>query len=92
MLRDDLDGLATAPLDRSLEGLESDIWRGVEARVAERRSYAHAFAAQLVILTLGAAGSVAAGHLWATTHEVVEGIFSPYTPLAASNLLMGEAR
>lgn len=92
MLQDDLDRLAKAPLARSLESLESDIWRGVEARIAERRAYAGAFAAQVAILALGTLGSLAVGHQWATTHEAAAtgGVFSPYTRLAASILLMGE--
>lgn len=92
MLQDDLERLAKAPLDRSLEGLEADIWRGLESRIAERRAYAGAFAAQVAILALGTLGSLAAGHQWATTHEATAGVFSPYTRLAASTLLMGESR
>jgi len=92
MLQDDLDRLAKAPLDRSLEGLESDIWRGVDARVAERRVYSGTFAIQVAILAMGTLGSLAAGHQWATTHEVEAGVFSPYSRLAASTLLMGEPR
>jgi hypothetical protein len=93
MMQDDLDTLAKAPLDRSLDSLESDIWRGVESRLVERRAYAGAFAVQMVILTLGTLGSLAAGHRWAAAHEATTaGVFSPYTPLAASTLLMGEPR
>ena len=92
MLQDDLDRLARAPLDRSLEGLESDIWRGVESRIAERRTYAGTFALQVAILAIGTLGSLAAGRQWATTHEFAAGVFSPYTRLAASTLLMGEPR
>ncbi len=94
MLKDDLDRLARAPLDRSLVGLESDIWQGVEARLAERRSFSGAFTAQLVILTIGTVSSLAVGHQWATSHELHASgsALAPYTQLAASTLLVGDAR
>ena len=91
MLQNDLDRLAKASLDRSLEGLESDIWRNVDARDAERRMYGGTFAVQVAILVMGTLGSLAAGHQWAT-HELATGVFTPYTRLAASTLLMGEPR
>ena len=94
MLEVDLDRLAKAPVDRSLEGLERDIWRGVAARTAERSTYSTAFAMQLAILTLGTFGSLAIGHRWATTHEWAanHGAIAPYTRLAASDLLVGDSR
>ncbi len=94
MLEDDLDRLARAPLDRSLTGLESAIWRDVEARTAERRTYAGAFAAQIAILAIGTVSSLAFGHQWAASHEVhgSASALAPYTRLAASTLLVGDAR
>ena len=94
MLEDDLDRLAKAPIDRSLEGLERDIWRGVAAHTAERSTYSTAFAMHLAILTLGTLGSLAVGRQWATTHELAanRGALAPYTRLAASDLLVGQSR
>lgn len=94
MLQEDLAALSKAPLERSLEGLESDIWRSIDARAADRRTYAGAFAVQVVILTTGALASAAVGHQWATAHQPSNGagVFSPYTRLAASTLLMGDSR
>ena len=94
MLNDDLDRLARAPLDRSLTGLESAVWRDVEARMAERRNYAGAFAAQIAILAIGTLSSLAIGHQWAASHELhgPASALAPYTRLAASTLLVGDAR
>jgi len=90
MLQNDLDRLSQARLERSLETLESDIWRGVAARLAERRSDARAFTAQILILALGTVGSVTVGHWWVTAHEqgASHGALAPYTRLAASDLLV----
>jgi hypothetical protein len=90
MLQNDLDRLSQARLKRSLATLESDIWRGVAARLVERRSDARAFTAQIMILALGTVGSVTVGHWWVTAHEPVtsRGALAPYTRLAASDLLV----
>jgi len=94
MLQEDLYALSKTPLDRSLEGLESDVWRSIDARATDRRTYASAFAVQVVILTVGAMASAAVGHQWATAHQpnTGAGVFSPYTRLAASTLLVGDSR
>lgn len=94
MLQEELDTLARAPLDRSLDGLESDIWRVVEARTREHRAYRGIVTVQLAILTVGVFGSLTVGRQWATAHDPAgtRGVFSPYTRHAASNLLVGESR
>ncbi len=94
MLQEDLDRLARAPLDRSLTGLESAIWQGVETRMADRRSYASTFAAQIAILAIGTVASLAVGHQWAASREsrVSTSALAPYTRLAASTLLVGDRR
>lgn len=94
MLQDDLDRLARAPLDRSLTSLESAIWQHVEARMAERRTYASTFAVQIAILAIGTVSSLAVGRHWAASHEshVSAGALAPYTRLAASTLLLGDTR
>ncbi|MDE2252035.1 MAG: hypothetical protein KGL25_11610 [Gammaproteobacteria bacterium] len=94
MLQEELSALARAPLDRSLDGLESGIWRVVEAKTSERRAYRGIVTMQLVILAIGVAGSLGFGRQWATTHNAAgpHGVFSPYTRLVASNLLVGEPR
>lgn len=94
MLHEDLDRLAKAPLDRSLDGLEADIWRGIDAHTIEQRAYRGVMTLQLAILAVGIFGSVMVGHQWAATHNPAgpRGVFSPYTRLAASSLLMGESR
>ena len=94
MLQEDLDRLAQAPLDRSLAGLESAIWQGVEARIAERRSYTSMLTAQVTILAIGSLSSLAIGHQWASSHEshIAASALAPYTRLAASTLLVGDAR
>ena len=94
MLQRDMERLASAAPDRSLEGLESDIWHRIDVMAADRRSYTGAFAVQMVILAVGTMASLAAGHQWATSHppERSAGVFSPYTRLAASTLLVGDSR
>lgn len=94
MLQEDLDRLARAPLDRSLAGLESAIWQGVEARMDERRAYAGTFTAQVAILAIGTLSSLAIGHQWAAVHEshAAASALAPYTRLAASTLLLGTTR
>lgn len=94
MLQEDLDRLAKAPADRSLTGLESAIWRGVEARMAEQRTYKSMLTVQIAILAIGTVSSLAVGRQWATSREshVSAGALAPYTRLAASTLLVGDAQ
>lgn len=93
MLKTDLDQLAGTPPDHSLESLEADVWRGVARRQDDRRAFRGAFALQVVIL-----GVALAGGTWVGSHQTPErevaglNVFSPYSPLAASTLLIGGQR
>lgn len=93
MLNTDLDQLAGAPPDCSLESLETDVWRGVARRLDERRAFKGAVALQIVIM-----GVALAGGTWVGSHRIPDqeiaglNVFSPYSPLAASTLLIGGQR
>lgn len=89
----DLGNLARAPLDRDLGALEGDVWRRVEARLAERQTYRKALALQVMILMTGLIGSTMAGWHWAADRVAADvSVLSPYTQLAPSSLLVGRLR
>lgn len=89
----DVDVLTRVPLDRDLGGLEADIWRRVDTRLAERQAYRRTVALQVTILMGALVGSALAGWHWAAERVSADAsVLSPYTQLAPSSLLVGRLR
>ncbi|MEI7932007.1 MAG: hypothetical protein WCI21_02985 [Alphaproteobacteria bacterium] len=92
MNADDVDILLRAGPDRSLEGLEGAVWRGVAAReVSERRFQALALG-QAALGALAIAASAVLGGTLATqamAEPSALGVFSPHMDLAPSSRLSG---
>jgi hypothetical protein len=92
MSADQIDSLLRSPADRSLDGLESAIWRGVAVGdSAERRIRAVAIGQAAVAAVAILASAVLGGTL--ATQAMAEppalGVFSPHMDLAPSSRLSG---
>jgi hypothetical protein len=77
-----------------LKGLEADIWAGIAARAAARRTGRLVVFWQAAVMALAIVGSVATGLVLATSSELPRaGMFTPAgMNLAPSHLLLDEAR
>lgn len=82
--------LRQAP-DRSLAGLEADIWAGVSARSDARRKGVLLAGAQLGLMAVALAGSVTVGSAAVATSEREHNTFALLSSadLAPSTLLIG---
>ena len=71
--------------------LEADIWKGVSARQAQRRTYNLVIGLQSLVLVLALSGSIAVGSQAAFTASASPelSVFSPRANLAPSTLLGG---
>ncbi len=88
MIDAELHALAGLAPDRPLDGLETDIWAGVDAR---RRELAHArviASCQGAVLVLAVLGALAAGR-WTTPSAHERWLTAPGAALAPSALLIG---
>lgn len=92
MLEDDIQRLAGRTLEMSLEGLENDVWQGVDAqaRLSRAANIVGAWQAAIVALVLfsGVAGGAYVGRLQAAT-EANHDVVLPGAGLAPSTLLLG---
>ena len=61
MIDDDIHQLEQRPVDRSLDNLEADVWRGVGARALKRQAARKVVSFQCVVMVCALFGSVAAG-------------------------------
>ncbi len=61
MIDEDLRKLSNAGLDRTLDGLESDIWRRLAVRSRTRAAARKRVSLQSVLMLVGLVGSVAGG-------------------------------
>ena len=61
MIEDDIHRLDQRPLDRSLDLLEADIWRGVAARTLKRQVARKVISLQCIVMVSALFGSVTAG-------------------------------
>jgi len=66
---DGLQALIRRGPDRSLDGLEADIWAGVEARVRDRRRGAVLVGGQLALMAVAVAGSLNVGSATVVAQE-----------------------
>lgn len=84
----DLQRLLAADADRSLAGLEADIWAATAARLEGRRVFRAAIAAQAALLAgLAIGGAWAQSHLTTSRYSELDS-FSLRPSLAASTLLL----
>jgi hypothetical protein len=94
MIENDIHQLDRRPLDRSLDMLEADIWRGVEARALKRQAARKVASFQCVVMVCALFGSVAAG-VSVGRPSRTEGpalAFPTGFELMPSSLLLGELR
>jgi hypothetical protein len=61
MIEDDIHQLDQLPVDRSLDLLETDIWRGVAARALKRQAARKVVSLQCAVMVCALFGSVVAG-------------------------------
>ena len=95
MLEADIQKLVDRDLDRSLDTLEADVWRGIEANARMSRTIDVITAWQAVVVALALITGVATGNVVAranATDTSQLGTFSPNTGLAPSTLLLGGRR
>ena len=84
-----LRSLASAPLDRSLDGLEAGVQRGIELRRLQARSAAALRPVSIVSVGLAMAIGIAAGSLAPDRRDgrPATGLFTEIADLAPSSLL-----
>ena len=94
MIEDDLHQLDQRPLDRSLDMLEADIWRGVAARALKRQAARKVASFQCVVMVSALIGSVAVGISIGRPGptEVAAVVLATGSELMPSSLLLGGHR
>lgn len=92
MIDNDLYTLVNQVPDRTLDGLEGDIWRRIERHTQNRRLGRVIASCQLMAMVVALAGSAAFGAAEATSYHARQETIS-YTDinLAPSTLLLGRA-
>jgi hypothetical protein len=92
MIDDRIDRLIGLPQERSLDGLESEIWAKIDADAQSRRTAGLVLGCQAAAVAAVLAGGLAMGNLspgpQANAHARLD-VFSPETALAPSTLLLG---
>jgi hypothetical protein len=92
MIDDRIDRLNILPPDRSLDGLESEIWAKIDADAQSRRMAGLVLGYQAVAVAAVVAGGLAMGNLSpgqpAASFARLD-VFSPESTLAPSTLLLG---
>ena len=94
MIENDIWQLDQRPLDRSLDTLEADIWRGVAARAQRRQVAGKLVSVQWVVMFVALFGSVAAGVSVGRPNRT-EGptlAFTTGSEFTPSSLLLGDFR
>lgn len=91
MIDDELRKLNDRAIRRPLDGLERDIWAGVEARVIANRQSRLIMSAQAAVFAIGIVTSAAAGIHFAPDQDSRStlNVFSPRADLAPAFLLLG---
>lgn len=89
MLEDDIGRLAQKAPERSLEGIEADIWNNVEAKVRLSSSIKHATVWQgVIVVVVFSAGWLTGSLSEPPRHNDPLVAFSPALSLAPSSLLL----
>ena len=92
MIDDDMRRLDDRPLDRSLSGLEADIWHGVATRARQRQAARRVTSYQAVVMVIALLGSAAIGITVSrpagATRDLA--LLVPGTALLPSSLLLGK--
>jgi hypothetical protein len=91
MIDDDLRKLNDRDLRRSLDGLQRDIWAGVDARITANRQSRLIISAQAAVFAIGIVTSAAAGMHFAPAQDSPStlNVFSPRADLAPAFRLLG---
>jgi hypothetical protein len=91
MLDKDLRQLSEAGLDRTLDSLESDIWRRLAVRSRHRAEARRRVSLQSVVMIVGLMGSIAGGIHAARPAACAHGraVLALGSELAPSSLLLG---
>jgi hypothetical protein len=93
MLEDDIQKLAERKPDISLETLETDVWKGIEAKARMSRTINLVAAWQAAVVALVLVAGIAGGRFVAQAHVTETSpefeAFSPGIGLAPSTRLMG---
>lgn len=94
MIEDDIHRLDQRPLDRSLDLLEADIWRGVAARTLKRQVARKVISLQCIVMVSALFGSVTAGvSMGRPGHaQGAATVFATGSELMPSSLLLDEHR
>jgi len=93
MIDEDLRKLSNAGLDRTLDGLESDIWRRLAVRSRTRAAARKRVSLQSVLMLVGLVGSVAGGINAARLAPPAahgQAVLAFGSELAPSSLLLGK--
>lgn len=92
MIDEDLRELSNARLDRTLDGLESDIWRRLAMRSRTRAAARRRVSLQSIMMLFGLMGSVAVGINAARPAASAHGraLLALGSELAPSSLLLGK--
>ena len=90
MLDDGIKRLDQQAQSRSLDGLEADVWAGVDALAVQSRTSKMVTAWQSGVLALALVSSIGVGaHAAATLPDGTLGVFSPHGSLSPATLLGG---
>jgi hypothetical protein len=91
MIEDDIATLDRGASKRPLDRLEADIWRGVEARLEQKRAARTVLSCQVVVLAVALFSSVAVGQRIAmnVAPRSVPSVLSIATEFSPSSRLMG---
>lgn len=91
MIEEDIRELDRRAVDRSLQGLEAEIWARVAAREVAKRRSSRLLLLQAVLIGAAFGLSAIAGHLYGalSSRPGELSVFSTHMPLSASTLLDG---
>ena len=91
LIDDDIQKLDRQAGARSLNGLEADIWKGLEARVQANRTFRTIISCQVAVLAVALFSSVAAGTHFAmnVTPRPIPNTLTVATELSPSARLIG---
>ncbi len=93
MIEDDIHELDQCPLDRSLDLLEADIWRGVTARALSHQADRKVASIQCIVMVCALFGSVAAGiSVVRPSRTAGAAVLATGSELMPSSLLLRERR
>jgi hypothetical protein len=88
MFEHDFEELDTQAPDHALDGLETDIWKGIASRKRERAAARKLVSLQAIVILLASIGSAAVGITVATPAQASRPTLMPGAELMPSSLLL----